>query len=128
MEAHLDGLLRVVAVVRRLGKHAGAKVYHRAIMDYSWIEIVTAVGQSVLSKCKVLCGVGIVENAYDETALIAGVAPQDFLRREKELLVLAKQWMPRLPFRKVDLLIVDDVDCDGAIVKQPWVKELNLKR
>ena len=26
-----------------LGKHNGAKVYHRAIMDYSWIEIVTAV-------------------------------------------------------------------------------------
>lgn len=92
-----------------LGKHAGAKVYHRAIMDYSWIEIVTAVGESVLAKCKVLCGVGIVENAYDETALIAGVAPQDFVRREKELLVLAKQWMPRLPFRKVDLLIVDEI-------------------
>src|SRR5436190_7783674 len=32
-----------------LGKHAGAKVYHRAIMDYSWLEIVTAVGQSVMT-------------------------------------------------------------------------------
>jgi hypothetical protein len=92
-----------------LGKHSGAKIYHRAIMDYSWLEIVTAVGESVLKKCKVLCGVGIVENAYDETALIAGVAPQDFLKREKELLVLAKKWMPRLPFRKVDLLIIDEI-------------------
>lgn len=92
-----------------LGKHEGAKVYHRAIMDYSWLEIVTAVADSVLRKCKVLCGVGIVENAYDETALIAGVAPRDFLKREKELLVLAKEWMPRLPFKKVDLLIVDEL-------------------
>jgi hypothetical protein len=92
-----------------LGKHAGAKIYHRAIMDYSWLEIVTAVADSVLSKCKVICGVGIVENAYDETALIAGVAAHDFLRREKELLVLAKEWMPRLPFSKVDLLIVDEI-------------------
>lgn len=92
-----------------LGKHEGAKIYHRAIMDYSWIEIVTAVGQSVLKKCKVLCGVGIVENAYDETALVAAVPASDFLRREKELLVLAKEWMPRLPFKKVDLLIVDEL-------------------
>lgn len=92
-----------------LGKHAGAKIYHRAIMDYSWLEIVMAVGESVLRKCKVLCGLGIVENAFDETALLAAVPPQDFLQREKELLVLAKEWMPRLPFRKVDLLVIDEI-------------------
>ncbi|MGE5194315.1 MAG: lactate racemase domain-containing protein [Deltaproteobacteria bacterium] len=92
-----------------LGKHEGAKIYHRAINDFSWLEIVTAVAESVLRKCKVACGVGIVENAYDETALIAAVPPHDFMRREKELLVLAKEWMPRLPFKKVDLLIVDEL-------------------
>ncbi|HLJ11034.1 MAG TPA: lactate racemase domain-containing protein [Planctomycetaceae bacterium] len=92
-----------------LGKHEGAKVYHRAITDYSWLEIVTAVAESVLKKCKVVCGVGIVENAYDETALIAAVPPHDFLNRERELLVLAKKWMPRLPFKKVDMLIVDEL-------------------
>src|SRR5262249_54022195 len=99
-----------------LGKHEGAKIYHRAIADYSWIEIVSAVADSVLKKCKVVCGVGIVENAYDETALISAVRPNEFQRREKELLVLAKQWMPRLPFRKIDLLIVDEIgkDISGA--------------
>src|SRR5688572_1536492 len=29
------------------GKHAGAKIYHRAIADYSWLEIVKAVADSV---------------------------------------------------------------------------------
>lgn len=95
-----------------LGKHAGAKVYHRAITDFSWLEIVSAVAESVLKKCRVVCGVGFVENPYDETALIAAVAPQDFVRREKELLVLAKKWMPRLPFKRVDLLIVDELGKD----------------
>jgi Lactate racemase N-terminal domain len=92
-----------------LGKHDGAKIYHRAISDYSWLEIVKAVADSVLRRCKIVCGVGIVENAYDETGLIAAVAPHEFLKRESELLVLAKQWMPRLPFAKVDLLIVDEL-------------------
>jgi hypothetical protein len=95
-----------------LGKHEGAKIYHRAIMDYSWLEIVTAVAQSVLTKCKVVCGVGIVENAHDETALIAAVPPRDFLKRERELLELARQWMPRLPFNRAHLLIVDEIGKD----------------
>ncbi|MBI5761798.1 MAG: DUF2088 domain-containing protein [Planctomycetales bacterium] len=92
-----------------LGKHEGAKIYHRAIIDYSWLEIVMAVADSVLRKCHVLCGVGIVENAYDETACIEAVPPQKFLEREKELLKLARQGMPRLPFNRVDLLIVDEL-------------------
>jgi hypothetical protein len=131
-----------------LGKHNGAKIYHRAIQDYSWIEIVTAVAEKVLERCRVIAGLGIVENAYDETALIAAVAPQDFLRREKELLVLAKQWLPRLPFKKTDLLIIDEIgknisgtgmdtnvigrkyndhratEKDNAIVKQIYVRGL----
>lgn len=92
-----------------LGKHEGAKIYHRAIMDYSWSEIVEAVAGAVLRKCRVLCGVGIVENAYDETALIEAVRPGDFGPRERALLKQAREWMPRLPFTKTDLLIVDEI-------------------
>lgn len=92
-----------------LGKHNGAKIYHRAIMDYSWIEIVRSVADAVIRNCKVVAGLGIVENAYDETGMIAAVPPHAFFEREKELLVIAKKWLPRLPFRKVHLLIVDEM-------------------
>jgi hypothetical protein len=88
-----------------LGKHEGAKIYHRAIADYSFMEIITAVGESVIQKCRVVGGLGIVENAYDETALIEAVPPEKFLERETQLLKLAIQWLPRLPY--CDLLIVD---------------------
>lgn len=92
-----------------LGKHEGAKIYHRAIMDYSWIEIVRSVANEVIRNCRVIAGLGIVENAYDETGMIAAVAPHEFFEREKELLVIAKKWLPRLPFRKVHLLIIDEI-------------------
>ncbi len=36
-------------------------------------------------------------------------APDEFEAREKELLVLAKQWMPRLPFPQVDVLLIDEI-------------------
>jgi len=92
-----------------LGKHEGAKIYHRAIADYSFMEIIMAVGASVIQKCRVAGGLGIVENAYDETALIEAVPPEQFLERERELLKLAIQWLPRLPFPECDLLIIDRI-------------------
>ncbi len=92
-----------------LGKHEGAKIYHRAIANYSFMEIITAVAQSVILKCKVVAGLAIVENAYDETALIEGVPPELFLIRETELLKQANAWLPRLPFAECDLLIIDRI-------------------
>ena len=92
-----------------LGKHQGAKIYHRAIKDFSFLEIILAVADVILSKCRVAAGLAIVENAYDETALIEAVAPDRFFEREKELLKQAQLWMPRLPFPEVDLLVVDEI-------------------
>ncbi|GIX03870.1 MAG: hypothetical protein KatS3mg113_0876 [Planctomycetaceae bacterium] len=92
-----------------LGKHEGAKIYHRAIADYTFMEIILAVAESVIKRCKVIGGLAIVENAYDETALLEGVRPEDFFERERMLLKLAQQWLPRLPFPACDLLIVDRI-------------------
>ena len=92
-----------------LGKHKGAALYHQAIVHYSFDRIIRSVGQTVIDKCGVLLGLGLVENQYDKTALIKGVGADEFVEREKELLVLAKKWMPRLPFDQIDLLIVDEI-------------------
>jgi hypothetical protein len=92
-----------------LGKAVGAGIYHKAIKDFTFPDIISAVARSVIQKCRVLCGVGIVENAYDETALIAAVAPEEFYEREKALLKKAREWLPRLPFPDVDLLIIDQI-------------------
>ncbi len=98
------------------GKHRGAALYHQAIIHYSWERMVRSVARTVIEKCGVLLGLGIVENQYDQTALIEAVAPEDFYEREKALLRLAKQWMPRLPFESIDLLVVDRIgkDISGA--------------
>ena len=92
-----------------LGKTNGAKVYHKAIKNYSFETIIRAVAKEVLERCKVIAGVAIVENAYDETALIEAVAPEDFYEREKALLKQSIAWLPRLPFRDVDLMIIDQI-------------------
>jgi hypothetical protein len=102
-----SGLMKMMLI--GLGKHEGAKIYHRAIMNYSFGQIVRSVAREVLSNCRVVCGLGIVENAYDQTALLKAVAPNEFEDREKELLILAKQWIPRLPFKTAHVLLVDQI-------------------
>ncbi len=92
-----------------LGKHKGAALYHQAIVHYSFDRIVRAVGQTVIDKCGVLFGLGIVENQYDRTALVRTVEPENFVEGEKELLLLAKKWMPSLPFEQIDVLVVEEM-------------------
>lgn len=102
-----SGLMKMMLI--GLGKHEGAKIYHSAIMNYSFGQIVHSVSREVLSRCRVVAGLAVVENAYDQTALIRAVAPEEFADRERELLILAKQWMPRLPFTTADILMVDEI-------------------
>jgi hypothetical protein len=102
-----SGLMKMMLI--GLGKHEGAKIYHRAILNYSFGQIVRSVAREVLAKCRIVAGIGIVENHYDKTAKIKAVAPHEFEDREKELLVQAKEWMPRLPFKTCDILLLDQI-------------------
>ena len=68
-----SGLMKMMLI--GLGKHEGAIIYHRAIKDYSFGQIVRSVGREVLARCRVVAGLAIVENGYDETAKIAAVSP-----------------------------------------------------
>ncbi len=114
IKAHTDfdgeiesGLYKMMAI--GLGKQHGAENYHRAGHHYSYGEIFPLVGQAVLDSGHVLCGLGIVENGHDQTAKVQAVLPKDFAAVEKALLKEAKVWMARLPFDKLDLLIVDEL-------------------
>ncbi len=105
-----SGLMKMLLI--GLGKQEGATVYHRAILDYSFAQIIRSAADEVLHRCRILAGLGIVENAYDQTARIEAVLPGDFLTREKELLKLARQWMARLPFDDIDVLVIDRIGKD----------------
>jgi hypothetical protein len=102
-----SGLMKMMLI--GLGKHEGAKVYHRAILDYSFPQIVRSVAGHVLERCRILAGLAIVENGYDETAKIAAVGAAELEVRERELLKLARKWMPKLPFQAADILFIDEL-------------------
>jgi len=92
-----------------LGKHEGAKRYHNILLDFPWNQVVRSVGRLMLSKAPIAFGVAAVENARDETALIDAVLPTQFEEREEQLLVKARNWLPKLPYDQADLLIIDEI-------------------
>jgi hypothetical protein len=102
-----SGLLKMLAI--GLGNPEGATIYHRAILDLGFDRVVRGTAAEILRRCPILAGIGIVENAYDQTARIEAVPPDQFEARERELLTLAKQWLPRLPFSHVDVLLIDRI-------------------
>jgi hypothetical protein len=105
-----SGLMKMLLI--GLGNCEGARIYHRAILDHTFERIISDVANKIINSCRILAGVAIVENAYDRTAAIAAVAPQDFEARETQLLALARKLMPRLPFDFVDVLLIDRMGKD----------------
>lgn len=105
-----SGLFKMMVI--GLGKHKGATVAHTHALRRGYAKVFKEIGEVVLKKLPILFGLGIVENCYDQTAEIRGVSPENFYDNEKELLAKAKNLMMRIPFKNIDLLIVDKMGKD----------------
>ena len=102
-----SGLLKMMAI--GIGKQAGAARYHQAMFSYGYADVIGAIADVVMQKVPILFGVGIVENGYGQTARI-GMCPRDQIKtREINLLKLAKQLAPALPFKEADILFIDEM-------------------
>src|SRR2546426_718735 len=92
-----------------MGSHGGAIQYHRANIHHGYETVITSVGREVLSKSRIGFGLGIVENGYDETARIEAFTAENLEAGERRLLKDAREWMARLPFSPMDVLIVEEI-------------------
>ena len=112
IKAHTDfngsiesGLMKMMVI--GLGKQQGANLYHRAFFQYGFEHVITTVGGFMLDTGKIAFGLGLIENAHEETAKAVAMPAAQLLQDERELLVEAKSLMGRIPFDELDLLIVD---------------------
>ncbi len=101
-----SGLMKMMAI--GMGKQYGASICHGGGYDIM-SDMVHDIGKCILEKSEVLFGVGIIENAYDETAFIQIVPPEKIESEEPKLLEKAKSLMGSILFPEIDLLIVDKI-------------------
>jgi hypothetical protein len=92
-----------------MGKHKGALMAHRLTIKHGFATMFKEVLPVIRKALPLFFGVGIIENQYDQTASLHLLEPKDFYDGEKALLKKAKEIMPRLPFKQMDILVVDEI-------------------
>jgi hypothetical protein len=105
-----SGLLKMMTI--GMGKHRGAIQAHRANIRLGYETMILTLGREMLRTAPIAFGLGIVENGYDETALVEAFLPADLEAGERALFRQATAWMAKLPFDPIDLLIVDEIGKD----------------
>lgn len=101
--SHESGLMKLIAI--GLGKHKGALTCH----SRGWNEMsenIEKIAGKLLDTGKVIGGIGIIENEKHQACLIEAIPASEIHARETELLKYSKSTMGRLPFKKLDALIV----------------------
>jgi hypothetical protein len=95
-----SGLVKMSSI--GLGKHIGAQTIHtRGLQRH-----VVPVAEVLLERTPLAGGIAIVENGEGQVASVEAVARGDVVQRDKELLQVARSFMPHLPIEPLDVLVV----------------------
>ncbi len=100
-----SGLLKMAVI--GLGKQKGAALCHSLGM-VNMSENIQKIGRFILEHTPVLFGVGLIENAYDETAEIHVIKAAEILEKEPLLLKKAYQNFPKIVIPSYDVLLVEE--------------------
>lgn len=104
-----SGLMKMMAI--GLGKQKGAETIHRYQLE-GYHKLIPEAARLIMEKAPIILGVAIVENAYHEIAVIRALKPEEIEKEETKLLELAKKLMAGIPFKEIDVLIVDEIGKD----------------
>ena len=94
-----------------LGKQKGADFCHIKGMANMGTNL-EIIGRVHMEKSNLLFCLGLIENAYDDTSMIQVFGRDEIMDREPALLELAKSYLPYIPFKNLDLLVVDEIGKD----------------
>jgi len=101
-----SGLVKMLVV--GLGGPKGAQQFH-GFGPEELPRLLVEIGEVILQKLPVLGGLGIVENAYEETAAVQAITARGMIEEEGAQLRYSKSLMPSLPADKIDLLIIQEM-------------------
>src|SRR5664279_1962866 len=104
-----SGLMKMIAI--GLGKQRGAETFHRQGFA-TFHELIPAVATYTLAHAPIPFGLALVENRLARLMHVETVLAGRIAERERELLVMARNAMARLPLAAIDLLVLDFIGKD----------------
>ncbi len=99
-----SGICKMITI--GLGKHVGCAALHREGMNV-FDHLIPTAGKMVLETGRIGFSLAIVENGYEQTAMIEALTPAASMKREGELLQIAGERMARLLMERIDVLVVE---------------------
>jgi hypothetical protein len=113
VKAHTDfrgryesGIVKMLVI--GLGKREGAAQHHRWGVR-GLRDMLPESARVVLEKTRFVAGLAVLENAREQTALLKVVDRDELLDDEPRLLEQAKALMGRLPYDRLDLLVIGEI-------------------
>jgi hypothetical protein len=108
-----SGLLKMCVI--GLGKHVGCSRLHEEGWE-KMSQAVVAAAEVLLSRTHIGFGLALVENAYDQTAIVKALVKDEIIHQESKLLARAKAMLPKLMLPDIDVLVVEQIgkDISGA--------------
>ena len=101
-----SGLMKMMVV--GMGKINSAETFHRTPTP-RMKDVIIEMGRAILDSGKILAGLAILEDGFDDTAEIHGVLPEKIPEVEPVLLERHRFYFPRLPVDDLNVLIVDSI-------------------
>ena len=103
---HESGLAKMIAI--GIAKHTGCSWFHKQGFD-TFAERVPMVAREFLAKMNVICGIGVVQNAYDEISEIMAFEKENIMEGDHKMLQIARRRLPKFKFDNIDVLIIDRI-------------------
>jgi hypothetical protein len=101
-----SGIVKMIVI--GLGKREGAAQHHR--WGFRGLrDMIPESAKVVLDKTPFAGGLAVLENAHEQTARVQVVPAEDLLAVEPGLLEEARGLMARLPFDRLDVLVIGEV-------------------
>jgi len=101
-----SGLTKMMVV--GMGKIRSAQTFHSTPTPRMQ-QMLLEMGQFVVDSGKIWGGLAILEDGFDETAELHGVAASDILDEEPRLLDRHRRYFPTLPVDDLNVLVVDTI-------------------
>lgn len=102
-----SGLLKMCAI--GIGKADGAFECHQAATRHGHEPVLREASRAILGRLPVVLGVALVEDAHHRLSRVEVLDGPEIEAREPELLRMAREWMPSLPFSEIDVLVIDEM-------------------
>ena len=101
-----SGLMKMMVI--GLGKQKGAEMIHHYKRE-GYHELLPEAARLIMAKAPIILGLALVENAHHETAIVKAIQPVDIEIEEMALLEKAKSLLARIPFKELDVLVVEEM-------------------